>query len=69
MGPSFPSLGAADPKITSEKQLAYFIVSKAGAEGELSKMASLHLGYDWEVCPIQQSHEDGFVVVGRLRAN
>jgi hypothetical protein len=66
--PYFPPVGGAVPEITSEKERAYFIVDESGAEIERSKMASLHPGYDWKVCPTELSHETGYIVVGHPRA-
>jgi hypothetical protein len=68
-GPSFPSVGSASPEITFEKRHAYRVVSSAGAELELGKMVAIHWDYDWEVCRIEESENEVYIVVGHPRAD
>ncbi len=67
-GASFPAVGRSALEITAEKHRAYFIVGEEGANVERERLSSRHPECLWRVVKVEQSHSDGFIVVGQARA-
>jgi hypothetical protein len=66
-GPSFPAAGEADRGITFHRNQALFNVDRSAAGRDRGRMALHHPDYDWIVEAIEQSHDEGFIVVGHPR--
>ncbi len=66
-GPVFPTAGEADPEITVDKHKTLFHLDRSAAERNRDRMPSHYLDYNWVVEPIEQSHDEGFIVAGHPR--